>query len=124
MRYTQTKYLTLVNLSYLHELSENNKEFEREMLTLYVDQFSQQINNLEIAFNTKDYSEIDFIANNLKSSVAVLIGEKLSPFFERIEIKASRKVIDQSCIDSYKFVVENLAIVIAELKQLLLTEYC
>jgi hypothetical protein len=123
MRYTSTKYATLVNLNYLHELSENDKTFEKEMLMLYVDQFSQQLNNLEIAVNAKDYYEVDMIANNLKSSVAVLIGDRLTPHFEKIEIRASKNVIDQKSIESYKYVVDNIAKIIAELHQILLTEY-
>lgn len=123
MRYTKTKYLTLVNLGYLHELSENDKAFEKEMIIMYIDKFSEQINKFEIAFKTKDYYEVDMIANNLKSSVAVLIGERLSPLFERIEIKASKNIIDEQSTESFNIVVDNLARVISELKQVLLTEY-
>lgn len=123
MRYTKTKYLTLVNLGYLHELSENDKAFEKEMIIMYIDKFSEQINKFEIAFKTKDYYEVDMIANNLKSSVAVLIGERLSPLFERIEIKASKNIIDEQSTESFNIVVDSLARVISELKQVLLTEY-
>ncbi len=79
---------SVVDLSYLRELSDNNKEFEKEVIELFLSQVPGQMKDLDDAINTRNYKEIKMLAHKLKSSTAVTIGKKLMPHFELLEEKA------------------------------------
>ncbi|MCH5598817.1 response regulator [Niabella ginsengisoli] len=68
---------TVVDLSYLRELSDNNKEFEKEVIELFLSQVPSQMQELEEAIDHRNYSEIKMLAHKLKSSTAVTIGKNL-----------------------------------------------
>ena len=67
----------LVDLSYLRELSAGNKEFENEMIELFLNQTPLDMKILEDAVNAVDFEKIRTTAHKLKSSFALLgIDEK------------------------------------------------
>lgn len=114
---------SVVDLNYLHELSDNNKEFEKEVIELFLQQAPQQLEELDKAVNNKDYPTIKMIAHKLKSSTAVTIGRSLSEHFELLEETASHNELTDNAINSYNKVKEILHLGIHQLQGLLKTEY-
>ncbi|MFT4092016.1 MAG: ATP-binding protein [Niabella sp.] len=114
---------SLIDLSYLREFSDNNREFEKEVMELFLQQAPAQLSELELAVQDKNYSEIKMISHKLKSSVIVIVGNRLKPHFELLEQSAGKNDLGEEVINSYKIIRENLALATAQLQQLLETEY-
>ena len=117
-----TEY-SIVDMSYLHELSDNNKEFEREVIELFLTQVPSQMKELDIAVTTRNYVDVKMLAHRLKSSTAVTIGKKLMPHFELLEEKAVQNDLNDSAMRSYRIIKDILSKGIAQLESLLQTSY-
>jgi signal transduction histidine kinase/CheY-like chemotaxis protein/CHASE3 domain sensor protein/HPt (histidine-containing phosphotransfer) domain-containing protein len=113
----------VVDLSYLHELSDNNKEFEKEVIELFLTQVPPQMQELDIAVSTSNYADVKMLAHKLKSSTAVTIGKKLMPHFELLEEKAVKNDLNDGAMRSYRIIKNVLTKGIAQLENLLQTSY-
>lgn len=114
---------SVVDLSYLRELSDNNKEFEKEVIELFLSQVPGQMEDLDHAINERNYKEIKMLAHKLKSSTAVTIGKKLMPHFELLEEKAVKDELPDNALRSYRIIKNILSKGIIQLEQLLETSY-
>ena len=75
-----------VKLDYLHELSGNDKDFERVMMEQFVQQAPAEISALEGAIGAKDWLNAKKIAHSLKSTVSYMgLAEELHPSLQEIE---------------------------------------
>lgn len=75
-----------VNLDYLHELSGNDKDFERVMMDQFVQQTPEEIRSLEAAIQSNDLLSAKKIAHSLKSTVSYMgLSTELHPYLEGIE---------------------------------------
>jgi signal transduction histidine kinase/DNA-binding response OmpR family regulator len=90
----QTGY-SIINLSYLHELSGNDLVFEREMLHQFLLQTPGELNNLQQAIEAGEFLNIKKIAHGFKSTVGYLgLSEQLYPYLDRIEENAANEQKD------------------------------
>ncbi len=79
---------TSINLSYLYELSNGNKQFESEMISLFIHQVPKEMLTLRRAFDEHEYGRIAEIAHKMKSSLDI---------FDRSDLSISlQKIIDES----------------------------
>ncbi|GAB3012615.1 hypothetical protein GCM10027051_14570 [Niabella terrae] len=113
----------LIDLSYLHELSDNNKEFEKEIIELFLEQIPSQTEELERSFREKDYTGLKMIAHKLKSSTAVTLGRHLIPHFELLEDNAQRGLLSESAESSFKMIHGALKEAVVQLNHLLAEQY-
>ena len=75
-----------VNLDYLHELSGNDKDFEKVMMEQFVQQTPLEIAALEGAIEAKDWLSAKKIAHSLKSTVSYMgLADELHPPLQDIE---------------------------------------
>lgn len=81
---------SLVDLSYISELSGGNEEFEKEMIELFIKQSPIDMAILEKAIHDSNYTLIKALAHKLKSSFA-LMGIKESELLGEMEMKALEK---------------------------------
>jgi HPt (histidine-containing phosphotransfer) domain-containing protein len=58
-----------VNLDYLHEVSNGNKKFIRDMIKLFLAEVPEELNTLERTIHEKDFDGIRESAHKLKSSI-------------------------------------------------------
>ncbi|OFX77514.1 MAG: hypothetical protein A2X12_10760 [Bacteroidetes bacterium GWE2_29_8] len=65
---TETKH---INLSYLSQISGGSKDFELEMMQMFIDQIPDAITNLGIAVDSKDWDRVRAISHKAKSSVGI-----------------------------------------------------
>ena len=87
-----------VNLDYLHELSGNDKDFEKVMMEQFVEQTPEEISSLQAAIGSADLLSAKKIAHSLKSTVSYMgLAGELHPYLESIEKAATTG--DSSGID-------------------------
>ncbi len=82
----KTNIMNYVNLDYLHELSGNDKDFEKIMMEQFVQQTPAEIASLETSINAHDWLSAKKIAHSLKSTVSYMgLAEELHPPLQDIE---------------------------------------
>ena len=75
-----------ISLDYLHQLSGNDKEFEKEILKQFIQQAPDELEQLEQSINTNDFDSVRRTAHSLKSTVGYVgLSEELHPLLEQIE---------------------------------------
>jgi len=75
-----------INLDYLHQLSGNDAEFEKQILQQFLVQTPVELAHLEEAIQENDYAAVKKIAHSLKSTVGYIgLADRLHPVLERME---------------------------------------
>ena len=75
-----------INLDYLHQLSGNDPDFERQILEQFQLQMPEELNLLKHAIQVRDYNNIRRVAHTMKSTVGYVgLSEELSPVLSDIE---------------------------------------
>ena len=75
-----------VNLDYLHELSGNDKDFEKVMMEQFIQQTPAEIASLQAFIEAKDWLSAKKIAHSLKSTVSYMgLADELHPPLQDIE---------------------------------------
>lgn len=78
--------MSYVNLNYLHELSGNDKDFEKVMMEQFVQQTPAEIASLQAAIDAQDWLSAKKIAHSLKSTVSYMgLADELHPSLQDIE---------------------------------------
>lgn len=93
-----------IDLSYLKELSDGNKEFEKEMIELFLNQVPGDVSALDVAFKNSDAFHIKSLAHKLKSSMSVVGLSTISPHLSFIEKNASNTEMNESSLEKFIFV--------------------
>jgi CheY-like chemotaxis protein/two-component sensor histidine kinase len=79
-----------IRLSYLHQLSGNDKEFEKDILTQFLNQLPSELSLLEKSINDGDLDSVRRTAHSLKSTVGYVgLAEELHPYLEQMENAAA-----------------------------------
>jgi signal transduction histidine kinase/DNA-binding response OmpR family regulator len=77
---------SLIKLDYLHELSGNDPEFEKQILKQFLVQTPHELDELASAIQHRDDVAIKRIAHSLKSTVGYVgLTQELHPALERLE---------------------------------------
>jgi signal transduction histidine kinase/CheY-like chemotaxis protein/HPt (histidine-containing phosphotransfer) domain-containing protein len=75
-----------IHLSYLHQLSGNDKNFEKEILNQFIVQAPTELSQLEASIKDQDFDTVRRTAHSLKSTVGYVgLAEELHPYLEDIE---------------------------------------
>ena len=78
--------MNYVNLDYLHELSGNDKDFEKVMMEQFVLQTPAEIASLQASMEAHDWASAKKIAHSLKSTVSYMgLAEELHAPLHDIE---------------------------------------
>lgn len=81
--------MTYVNLDYLHELSGNDKDFEKIMMKQFVIQTPSEIASMQASVEAQDWISAKKIAHSLKSTVSYMgLADELHPSLQEIEMAA------------------------------------
>lgn len=98
----------MVNLSYLYELSNGNREFEKEMISLFIHQVPKEILTLQRAFEEHEYQKICETAHKMKSSMDIFNRNDLSEMLTSIIEEAKLNRINDTMIDKLKAIDTSL----------------
>ena len=108
-----------IDLNYLHQLSGNDKHFEKEILSQFLEQVPEELSQLEKSIQKEDFDSIRRTAHSLKSTVGYVgLAEQLHSYLEQME----RDAITQNEADfqsNYNFVRSKCDLAIKEVKSLL-----
>jgi signal transduction histidine kinase/DNA-binding response OmpR family regulator len=98
---------SVIDLSYLQDLSSGNKDFENQIIRQFIKQVPEEIISLEQAIHQKDFVAMRSLAHNMKSSVSYLgLMHELGPMLQEIENQAVNETdlsIIRACFDSIEF---------------------
>ena len=82
----EKKEITHISLDYLHELSGNDKDFEKEILKQFLEQVPQELSELLTSIEERNYDQVRRIAHTMKSTVGYVgLAPELHPYLEQIE---------------------------------------
>lgn len=113
---TKTKKPVLLDLTYLTQISNGNKEFIGEILDLFTTQIPHELERIEKAIAEKDFTTIRSVAHKLKSSVPMAgLDKKLFPLLSRMEESGDTKTDLTELKTSFKVVKEDCLRVIEEI---------
>jgi len=103
----------IIDLSYLREMSGNNKDIMIEMVEIFIEQNPEFTEGISSYFQNKQWTELGAIAHKAKSSVRIMGMDELGDCLERIEhySKGNQKVeLQQKIEDRHKLNDDDLRI--------------
>lgn len=78
-----------IHLNYLHQLSGNDKDFEKEILSQFLTQLPAELLQLERSIKENDFDSMRRTAHSLKSTVGYVgMADELHPYLEQMEQEA------------------------------------
>lgn len=112
--------LVYVNLAYLHQLSGNDPEFERQMMEQFCIQAKAEMDQLEAAFGADDLPQVKSIAHSLKSTMGYMgLADRVGPDLSAIE-KAAKEGETAAIVAPMQAVREVADKTLMEVSELLL----
>lgn len=99
----------IIDLSYLKEMSGNNKDIMVEMVDIFIEQNPEFTEGISNHFKNKDWAQLGAIAHKAKSSVRIMGMGELGDCLEKIEhyAKGNKKVELQNKIEVNKQLDED-----------------
>ncbi|MEO6136262.1 MAG: response regulator, partial [Ginsengibacter sp.] len=61
-----------INLTYLHEVSDGDKEYEKSVTFQFIEAIPNDINQLKKAWQEKQFSQLKYIAHNMKTTISIM----------------------------------------------------
>lgn len=108
-----------VNLNYLHELSGNDKDFEKIMMEQFVQQTPAEIASLQASIDTQDWISAKKIVHSLKSTVSYVgLADELYPDLQEIE-KAATSTDPSDIASKFSHIKQVSEEAVKEIKALL-----
>jgi len=74
-----------IDLSYLQELSSGNRSFEKEMLSLFMQQIPAELQEMRDAYEKHEFATVRSLAHKMKSSVPLVGANYLVPLLNQME---------------------------------------
>jgi signal transduction histidine kinase/DNA-binding response OmpR family regulator len=110
-----------INLEYLHQLSGNDSDFERQILEQFQMQMPEELNLLKHAIQHRDFDKIRRVAHTMKSTVGYVgLSDELTPALS--EIENVEHLHDNSVLDEhYNFISVKCFEALEGVKRLLKT---
>jgi signal transduction histidine kinase/DNA-binding response OmpR family regulator len=108
-----------IQLDYLHQLSGNDKAFEKEILQQFLVQAPLELEQLESNIASNDFDQVRRVAHSMKSTVGYVgLADDLHNYLERIEKDAAADN-PAHFMEDFDHVREKCHLAIAEVKSLL-----
>jgi signal transduction histidine kinase/CheY-like chemotaxis protein/HPt (histidine-containing phosphotransfer) domain-containing protein len=108
-----------ISLSYLEQLSGNDKSFEQEILLQFVRQVPGELDELKEHIQSNNYEMVRRVAHSLKSTVAYVgLTDDLHPYLEQMESDAARED-NRHFFQQYSHIIEKCNQAVGEVKTLL-----
>ena len=79
----------ITNLSYLESMSENNKVFIAEMVSIFREQIEEYKQQMPALLEISDYENLSKVAHKAKSSVAVMGMTEEAELLRKLELDAT-----------------------------------
>ncbi|MBI4780129.1 MAG: response regulator [Oscillatoriophycideae cyanobacterium NC_groundwater_1537_Pr4_S-0.65um_50_18] len=80
-----------LDLMHLHLLSDNNPEFELELLQLFVEDSAAQLSQMQQAIAIEDFNQVEQTAHHIKGASANVGAKTMQAAAAQLELRACRK---------------------------------
>jgi len=114
---------TFLSLAYLKSISENNKDFEEEMLQMFIEKAVTYFESLKEAMNEHRYMAAAGAAHKLKSVLSILLKANIFPMLELIESDAKKESFTDAAVQTQKELSTIIENAVQEAKELLEKDY-
>jgi CheY-like chemotaxis protein len=116
---TSEKTAKVINMDYLHSLSNGDKLFEKNMIQAFSKQVPEELKELKTAIDEKNYKKIGTIAHNMKSTVAYLGLQQLASLLQQMEAEAEGKNGFTRIHENFKLIDATCQLAIKEAQELI-----
>jgi PAS domain S-box-containing protein len=108
---------SLIDLTYIKTISDNNPDFIKEMIQTFLDQLSEFIPQMDLYIQNKNWGKMEELTHSLKSSVSILkINSLIDPVSKIEKFSSQRMELDK--ISTLFLNLKSVAInVVVELKR-------
>ncbi len=93
----------ITDLSYIREMAGDSKDILVEMITIFVSQVPEFIEELNSCYEKADWYNLSMIAHKAKSSVSIMGMNNQAEALKELELLAK----DQKEIDKYKGIIQQ-----------------
>lgn len=83
--------MEIVDLTYIREMSGDNQKIIKEMITIFLEQIPEFLDEMNSCNSNKDWHNLGLIAHKAKSSVAIMGMEKQSNDLKTLELLAKEE---------------------------------
>ena len=83
--------MEIIDLTYIREMSGDNQKIIKEMITIFLEQIPEFLDEMNSCHSSKDWHNLGMIAHKAKSSVAIMGMEKQSNDLKTLEILAKEE---------------------------------
>lgn len=105
-----------IHLGYLRSLSGGDVEFEKQLLTQFLQQAPEELSQLEAAIEQEAFNNIRQTAHSLKSTIGYVgLADDLNPYLTRIEQAAATSQNDGCKLD-FDYVKSKCRLALAEVE--------
>jgi HPt (histidine-containing phosphotransfer) domain-containing protein len=94
----------LYNLEKLYEIDNTNKEFIREIISVFLNSIPLNARDLVTAANEKKWDKVYFLAHKMKANIDLLNIKTIREDIRIIERNAKAKIHQEQIIDRAKFI--------------------
>jgi signal transduction histidine kinase/CheY-like chemotaxis protein/HPt (histidine-containing phosphotransfer) domain-containing protein len=113
------KTATVINMEYLHSLSNGDKMFERNMIQAFSKQMPEELKELKTAIDEMNYKRIRVIAHNMKSTVSYLGLQQLTSLLQQIEAESENKNGFSRIHENFKLIDATCQLAVKEAQELI-----
>jgi HPt (histidine-containing phosphotransfer) domain-containing protein len=106
-----------IDLSYLKSLSDNNKEFEIEVIEMFILQIDKEIDQINLAIKENDFVKTASLVHKLKGSFKMFEAKGAQELQKIENICKSENVDVSQILVNLDFVKETLNLTLEELKK-------
>lgn len=111
---------SLISLEYLHQQTKGNDRLVKEMITIFIHQNPDDIENLMKAMQQKNYDAIYKIAHNLHNTIGFFgLHSILNEFLLRIEYNALHSTFNEDQMEDVNYVKQICDRAVVQLKVIL-----
>ncbi len=101
-------HFTTIDLEYMKEISNGNKEYEQTVTAQFIDMIPVELERLEQAYKTNDLKEIKIIAHNMKTTVSIMgLSNSLNQHLDAIENNTDNNALTGHHITSVSLICEK-----------------
>jgi HPt (histidine-containing phosphotransfer) domain-containing protein len=106
----------LYDYAILDRICHSNKEFERQLLGIFVETVPESLQNLKNAWLKRDFPTLLFFAHKLKTTIESLKIEALKEVIKKLENLADQKKDSQETEEAVFQVYNTLSALLEEFK--------
>jgi CheY-like chemotaxis protein len=105
-----------IDLDYLHQLSGNDSDFEKQILQQFLSQVPGELASLKSAIASGDGDRVRSIAHSLKSTVGYVgLSNELFPYLDALE-RSGKEGLNGTFTSDFEFIEQRCCLAVSDIK--------